>query len=412
MEESTNPPKEEEQTPRKDQDPKGAPQPQSEDVSRSSSSEQHKALATPAVRGLLKELQIEIHEVRGTGRDGRVLKEDVLAFAESRKSQSISTDPPSLSATPTHAPAVRQRQNMSSPTGNSPMEEKTIDLTPIQIQMYKTMTKSLQIPHFLYADEIDVTALSKLRRSLNRASNNQKSHLPLDGQQQQSSTSPVKYSYLPFIIKAVSLALEDYPLLNARLEQASSHPLPQNSSTSSSSSSSSSSSASPHPSQQPPPRLTLRPNHNIGIAMDTPQGLLVPNIKSVQSLSIQEIALQITHLQHLARSGKLTPHDLRGGTITVSNIGSLGGTYVSPIIVEGEVAILGVGKVKKVPAFSQGQDDDDDDDGMGMQVVEKDIMNFSWSADHRIVDGATMARMAELVKGFVESPGRMIARLR
>lgn len=235
--------------------------------------------------------------------------------------------------------------------------EKTITLTPVQSQMFKTMTSSLNIPHLLYADEIDITSLLTLRRRLNSKS--------VNGQ---------KLSYLHFIIKAVSLALEDFPLLNARVEADS---------------------------EGEAPKLVLREKHNIGIAMDAPQGLLVPNIKNVSSRSILDIGTECHRLQELAKDGKLSVTDLTGGTITISNIGSIGGTYVAPVLVQSEVAILGIGKAKTVPAF-------DDQD----RVIKKDIMNFSWSADHRVVDGATMARMAERVRAFIEEPGMMMARLR
>ena len=135
--------------------------------------------------------------------------------------------------------------------------------------------------------------------------------------------------------------------------------------------------------------------------MDSPQGLLVPNIKSVNRKSISAIASDLSRLQALAKAGKLSASDLTGGTITVSNIGSIGGTYVSPIIVQSEVAILGVGRKRVVPAF--------DEEG---QLVKKEVINFSWSADHRVVDGATMARMAERVRVLVEEPGLMVTGLR
>jgi len=295
------------------------------------------------VRGLLKELNVKIEDVLGTGKDGRVTKDDVHQYATNRHSSPRAKEP-----FPSHTPSVPSSQ-----------KETIINLTPIQSAMFKTMTRSLSIPHFLYADEVDLTTLDRLRARV-------KTH---------SDTSP-KLSYLPFIIKAVSIALEDYPLLNARVEQ---NPNNGNSS----------------------PRLILRENHNIGIAMDTPQGLLVPNIKDVAHLSIREIAAQLRHLQNLAQASKLTASDLTGGTITVSNIGSIGGTYVSPIIVQSEVAILGIGKARTVPAF--------DERGT---VVRKTVGNFSWSADHRVVDGATMARMGERVRELVEEPGLLVAELR
>ena len=235
--------------------------------------------------------------------------------------------------------------------------ENPITLTPIQSQMFKTMTRSLTIPHFLYADEVDVSPLSMLR---------QRTKL--------EASIGRKLSFLHFIIKAVSLALKDFPLLNARVETAN---------------------------EGDPPKLIMREKHNIGIAMDTPQGLLVPNVKDVASRSIVEIASECSRLQAMAEIGKLSAADLTGGTITVSNIGSIGGTYVAPVIVQSEVAILGIGKARTVPAFDERD-----------QVVKKDIMNFSWSADHRVVDGATMARMAERVRALVEEPRLMMALLR
>lgn len=300
------------------------------------------SLATPAVRGLLKELNVDIADVSGTGKDGRVMKDDVHRFVEARDAGPGSA-PPTQSSRP------------SSGEGEVQIETR-LKLSPIQSQMFKTMTRSLSIPQFLYTDEINITPISAIRERLNHQSTSQ------------------RLTYLPFIIKAVSLALEEFPLLNSRVEVGD---------------------------EQDPPQLIMREKHNIGIAMDTSQGLLVPNIKNISSLSIIDIASEISRLQSLAKAGKLSVTDLTGGTFTVSNIGSIGGTYVAPVIVQSEVAILGVGKARTVPAFDE-QD----------RVVKREILNFSWSADHRVVDGATMARMAERVRGFVEEPGAMMTRLK
>lgn len=308
-----------------------------------SSSSRQSALATPAVRGLLKELDVKITDVKGTGRDGRVTKEDVYSYAAARKARP--TDP---------EPHASPRRGTSS--ADKAQVERPVTLSPIQGQMFKTMTRSLSIPHFLYADEVDISALSTMRRRLNGQ---------LKGEQ--------KLSYMPFVIKAVSLSLEEFPLLNSRVET----------------------------NDGDAPRLVMRERHNIGIAMDTAQGLLVPNIKNVASRSMIDIASDAARLQSLAKDAKLSSKDLTGGTITVSNIGSIGGTYVGPVIVSSEVAILGIGKSRKIPAF----------DGDG-EIVQKEVMNFSWSADHRVVDGATMARMAERVKTFIEEPALMMAKLR
>lgn len=307
----------------------------------------HATLATPAVRHLTKELDVNIEDVEGTGRDGRVLKEDVYQFAKQRDSG------PTSSAQPLP----------SSATDSGPQKETITPLTNTQHHMFKTMTKSLTIPHFLYADEIDVSGLSELRARLNK------------GIAKSPMSEISKLSFLPFIIKAVSMSLHRYPMLNARVD------------------------VDPSTSK---PILVMRSQHNIGVAMDTPSGLLVPVIKNVSSLNVLAIAAELNRLQSLSSTGKLSSLDLSGGTITVSNIGSIGGTYVSPVIVEKEVAILGIGKMKTVPAF-------DDETG---QMVAKQVCNFSWSADHRVIDGATMARAAEVVRGFVEDPDSMVMHLR
>jgi 2-oxoisovalerate dehydrogenase E2 component (dihydrolipoyl transacylase) len=306
----------------------------------------HALLATPAVRHLTKELKVNISDIQGSGKDGRVLKDDVYQFVKRRDA----------------VPESTIQGPVSSTAGSAVQVETVTPLSNIQAQMFKSMTKSLNIPHFLYADEIDFTGISDLRRRLN----------------QSLAKAPVgdisKLSFLPFIVKAVSTALNRYPTLNARVD------------------------TDPTTSK---PVLVMRSQHNIGVAMDTPSGLLVPVIKNVAILNVLSIAAELNRLQALATAGKLTSQDLTGGTITVSNIGNIGGTYLAPVIVEKEVAIMAMGKVRSVPAF--------DEDG---QVVEKLVCNFSWSADHRVIDGATMARAAEVVRGFVEEPDSMVMHLR
>jgi 2-oxoisovalerate dehydrogenase E2 component (dihydrolipoyl transacylase) len=294
---------------------------------------------------LTKELNLNIEDIPGTGKDGRVLKEDVQKYAYA-KSDSV------LAA--------------SSLTPVEPLrEDRTIPLTPVQNQMFKAMTRSLQIPHFLYTDSINFTELNRVRRSLNvHYSSSPDSH----------HHHQPKLSALPFILKSVSLALTAFPSLNAHLDMESD---PQK------------------------PKLTHKAAHNIGVAVDTPQGLLVPVIHNVQSHSILSLATELQRLSTLARANKLSTSDLSGATFTISNIGSLGGGVVAPVITNPQVAILGVGRSKAVPAF--------DEKG---QVVKREEAMFSWSADHRVVDGAMMARFAESVKGYLEQVENMIVRLR
>ncbi|KIX95429.1 uncharacterized protein Z520_08946 [Fonsecaea multimorphosa CBS 102226] len=305
------------------------------------------SLATPAVRGLLKQHGIAIEDITGTGKDGRVLKEDVYRHLEQSSSSSSSAQQ-APTATPLTKPGLDAKQT-----------ETAQRLTPIQSAMFKTMTGSLSIPHFLYADTIDITNLATMRTRLNATRRD-----PAD-------TTVPKLSYLPFIVKAVSLAMNQYPLLNARLDLTTDPKKPQ---------------------------LKMRSVHNIGIAMDTPGGLIVPVIKAVNARSITSIAREIQRLSQLGQAGKLGNDDLNGGTVTVSNIGNIGGEVVAPVIVEGQLAIMGVGKVKTVPVF--GED--------GVTVRPAQMVTLSWSADHRVVDGATMARMAKVVQKYLEEPGSMV----
>ncbi|POR39412.1 Lipoamide acyltransferase component [Tolypocladium paradoxum] len=320
-------------------------------------------LATPAVRHLSKEQDIDIADIDGTGKDGRVLKEDIYKFVQSRDSQSASAQ----------QQQQQQQQQQSPPFPAGPLADSSVQtetrqpLSQTQQMMFKTMSRSLTIPHFLYADEIDFSALVSLRGRLNKVL----------AQSPGGPDQPSKLSYLPFIIKAVSLALHQFPMLNARVD------------------------ADPANGGGGRPALVMRSQHNIGVAMDTPQGLLVPVVRNVGARNIVSIAAELARLQRLALAGRLAPGDMAGGTITVSNIGNIGGTYLSPVIVEREVAILGIGRMRAVPAFDE-QD----------RVVKKHVCNFSWSADHRVVDGATMARAADVVRRVVEEPDVMLMHLK
>ncbi|KAK0262905.1 hypothetical protein B0A54_08976 [Friedmanniomyces endolithicus] len=303
---------------------------------RSSGKQDHSSLATPAVRHLTKEMKVAITDVRGTGKDGRVLKEDVHRHV-AQSTQQQSTVQTSMQ------PAARIDRKMP--------------LTPIQTQMFKMMTRSLNIPHFLYTCATNVSSLTALRKALNAS----------------ASSSDQRLTQLPFILKAVSLAFQHHPLLNSSLD-------------------------STEPTK---PQLTYTSAHNFGVAMDTPSGLLVPVIRNVQDLSIGDIAAQLRQLSEKARDNKLAPSDFSGATFTISNIGNIGGGVVSPVISEPQVAILGIGRSKIVPAFNEQGD-----------LVKIEELVFSWSADHRVVDGAECARCAERVKNLLEEPGKMMVEMR
>ncbi|XP_033313559.1 lipoamide acyltransferase component of branched-chain alpha-keto acid dehydrogenase complex, mitochondrial [Bombus bifarius] len=282
-----------------------------------------KALATPAVRRIAMENHIKLKDVIPTGKGNRILKEDILTHLE----------------------------KMSTSSEKKRVEEKSTAETVIPIKgyakhMWKTMTQSLSIPHFVYSDECNVNRLMDYRNEVK------------DSVKEQG----VSLSLMPFFIKAASRALEKVPQLNAWLDEENQ-------------------------------TLRIQKRHNIGIAMDTPEGLIVPNIKNVQDLDIIEIAKQLNRLQELGRKSSIPPNDLSNTTFSLSNIGVVGGTYTKPVILPPQIVIGAFGRVQKLPRF--------DDKG---NVEAANIISISWAADHRIVDGVTMAKYSNLWKHYIENP--------
>lgn len=303
----------------------------------------NKALASPAVRRLARELSVDIHRVPGTGPKGRVFKNDVQAFVSGTVSGAVAAPVAAISAAVVAAPAA----------GNT--SRRVEPIKGIKAAMARQMAESVAtIPHFTYCEEIDLTDLIALRLSL-------KDNLAKQG---------VKLTMMPFFMKAMSLALNEFPILNSQVNADCS-------------------------------ALTYFDEHNIGIAVDSKVGLLVPNIKDCQRKSIVEIAQDLTRLTDLAREGRVSPADLKGGTITISNIGAIGGTVATPIINKPEVAIVALGKVQLLPRF----------DVKG-HVVARSIMQVSWSGDHRVIDGGTIARFTNLWKKYLEEPSAMLVAMR
>ncbi|UIZ23036.1 hypothetical protein KXD40_003814 [Peronospora effusa] len=308
-----------------------------------------KLLTSPSVRRLAMEHNIQLHEIEGTGPDGRILKGDLLEFIRVQAAKKLSS-----SATLTdETVAAMPLPSENGLNATYLQQDMVVPLTPIQKMMTKSMNLALQIPHFGYADEIRMDALYELRKELK----------PL------AESRGVKLSFMPFIIKAASLALRYYPMLNATLDDSETE-------------------------------LTLLASHNISVAMDTPTGLIVPNVKNVQTKSVIEIAEDLHRLQQLADVGKLAPSDLSGGTFSISNIGSIGGTYMSPVLMVPQVAIGAIGQIQKLPRY----------DAEG-NVKPVRLMNVSWSGDHRVIDGATMARFSNQWKGYLETPVSMLTEM-
>jgi 2-oxoisovalerate dehydrogenase E2 component (dihydrolipoyl transacylase) len=319
------------------------------------------SLATPAVRRIAKEHAIHLGAVRGTGPDGRILKGDVLAFVSNGGSGS--SGPTSAMAAPV--------QTSSTPTPST----RLVPLTPIQRQMFKSMTASLAIPHFGFSDEVRMDALAEARARINGAP----ALLPLD-----PAGKRVKLSYMPFLIKALSAALHHHPILNARLVM-------------------------PSGEGGQPMQLEHRAEHHVGIAMDTPTGLLVPSIKGVQGKSILVIAQELEYLKHAAAKGQLSVAELTGATITLSNIGNVGGTLLHPLLVPGQVCIGGLGRSVRQPRYARAAEGEGEGEE---ELVPMLMMPVSFNADHRIIDGATLARFVVEWKGLLEDPARLLVGLK
>ncbi|KAJ2683505.1 hypothetical protein GGH99_004341 [Coemansia sp. RSA 1285] len=340
--------------------------------------------ATPAVRRVAREHLIDLRFVPGSGKDGRILKEDVYRYikdnvnpSEASISHPSPTEPLSSSSDSAEQHFVQANASESSATaclaGTSTVvtgEDRVVPLLPIQRAMFKSMTESLGIPHFRFKDEIELDALMKARRCINDYHSKTGS----------ADSEAAKMSFMPFFMKAASLALAKYPILNAKV-------------------------VSDDKSQ---PKLLYRAAHNIGVAMDTPGGLIVPNVKNVQTKTLIEIAAEIQRLVELGKRGAISSADMKGGTFTLSNVGMIGGTYLSPVLVSSEVCIGAIGKTQRLPRFETTIVNGNPVE----QVVPRHILVTSWSADHRVVDGATMARFATLYKQLIEYPELMLANMK
>jgi len=299
-----------------------------------------KAVASPAVRRKAREHDVDLSKVPGSGKGGRIYKEDIDDFISNGtevtdSSKAVSNEQPQQ--------ATRAAVN----TGGQRIEP----IKGIKAAMAKQMVASVStIPHFTYSDEIDLTKLIAMRSEL----------------KEQYKKQGVKLTMMPFFIKALSLAMKQFPVLNSQINDECTE-------------------------------LTYFDDHNIGMAVDSKIGLLVPNIKQCQHKSIVDVANEVTRLTDAARDGRVSPDDLKAGTISISNIGAIGGTIATPIINKPEVAIVALGKLQHLPRF--------DDNG---DVISAAIMQVSWSGDHRVIDGGTIARFNNLWKSYLEDPAKMM----
>ena len=297
-----------------------------------------KVLATPATRRLAREMNIDINALSGSGVAGRVTRDDVMKNGAG----ATAAGAPSFRA-PVSAPAYNSQPGAA---------EERVAIRGIRKKIMESMTLSKQIiPHVTLMDEANITALVKLREELKAT----------------GEKAGVKITYLPFVFKALIATLREYPAFNATIDDKAQE-------------------------------IVYKKYFNIGFAADTPNGLVVPVVKNADQKSILQLSREINELAKKARDGKLALDDMRGATITVTNIGSIGSTYATPIINHPEVAIIGMYKLQDKPLISHNADG-------SLKLDLAKVMNYTVTADHRLLDGAMIAHFLKSMIARLENPG-------
>jgi pyruvate dehydrogenase E2 component (dihydrolipoamide acetyltransferase) len=293
--------------------------------------------AGPAIRRFAREVGVDLARVSGTGEGGRITREDVLEVVR------------------------RASKGQSDGAGQPAADVIRDDWGPIRYEKLSKMRQTIAakmaesartVPSVTNFDEADVTDLEHLRVT----------------SKDDYAKKGIKLTSLPFVIKAVAMALRSHPAINASLD------MEQN-------------------------RIVYKDYVNIGVAVDTERGLVVPSLRGADELSIPEIARNLATLAESVRESKFTVDDLRGSTFTISNLGAVGGIYSTPIINVPEVAILLLGRSRQIPVVVEGE------------IEVRLMMPLSLTYDHRLVDGATAARFLNDVIGYLKAPSRLLLAL-
>lgn len=300
-------------------------------------------LATPATRRLARETGVDLNQVSGTGMAGRVTREDVVQ-AKGGAVVGGAMIAPAIGK----APAMQiPKPGFTSQAGN--LEER-VALRGVRKKIAENMQMAKHvIPHFTLVDEARVDELVKLR-SQAKAS---------------AEKYGVKITYLPFVIKALIATCREFPMFNASMDDQASE-------------------------------IVYKKYFNVAFAADTPNGLMVPVIKNADFKTVLQVSQEIQQLAGKAREGKLSLDDMKGASITVTNIGSVGGLYATPIINHPEVAILGMYKIVDKPVWT------------GDKFKRAQVMNFSITCDHRLIDGAVAANFMKSFIARIENPSQLM----
>jgi len=285
-------------------------------------------IASPAVRAQAWELGVDLKDVRGSGPAGRILRADLEAHVAS---------------------GTQLRAPPSAPEPSSSGATRAVKIVGLRRKIAHKMQESKRrIPHYTYVEEIDVSELEALRSQLNAKWGEQRAHLTL----------------LPFLIRAIVLALREFPQVNARFDDETGV-------------------------------LTQYDAVHVGVATQTDEGLMVPVLRDAQARDLWSSATEVARLAQAARSGKVVRDELSGSTITITSLGRLGGIMSTPIINHPEVAIVGVSRIAVRPVLMSGA------------VVARQLMNLSSSFDHRVIDGAQAAGFVQGLRSYLEQPATL-----
>ncbi|WP_427138474.1 dihydrolipoamide acetyltransferase family protein [Psychrobacillus psychrodurans] len=301
-----------------------------------------RVIAMPSVRKFARENDVSISEVTGSGKNGRVLKEDIEAY--------LSGDQPSAmeekAETSTDA-EVKQTAQTSAPVSfEGEFPETREKLSPMRKAIAKAMVHSKHTaPHVTLMDEVDVTELVAHRKKFKEI----------------AAEKNIKLTYLPYVVKALVSTLREFPALNTSYDDDTNE-------------------------------VIQKHYFNIGIAADTDKGLLVPVIKNADRKSVFAISDEINALAGKARDGKLAAAEMKGASCSITNIGSAGGQWFTPVINHPEVAILGIGRISEKPVIKNSE------------IVAAPVLALSLSFDHRMIDGATAQHALNHIKRLLSSP--------
>ncbi|MGG0411351.1 dihydrolipoamide acetyltransferase family protein [Peribacillus simplex] len=299
-------------------------------------------IAMPSVRKYAREQGVNIREISGSGDNGRIMKEDIDAF---KNGKTAPQQPAAQSeASQQNDTETTEKQKVSIPEGQYP--ETREKMSGMRKAIAKAMVKSKQTaPHVTLMDEVDVTLLVAHRKKFKEI----------------AAEKGIKLTFLPYVVKALTSALREFPMLNTSFDDEASE-------------------------------IIHKHYYNIGIAADTDKGLLVPVVKDADRKSTFAISQEINELATKARDGKLAPNEMKGASCSITNIGSAGGQWFTPVINHPEVAILGIGRIAEKAIVRDGE------------IIAAPVLALSLSFDHRMIDGATAQHALNHIKKLLNDP--------